>query len=83
MKEQERTLGDVAAELEGLEGLIALVDMLVQPTDVSNRGSVPSQETVDRAFYSIGETIRHIREKVNEWEGKYIALQAKLTAPST
>jgi GTP-sensing pleiotropic transcriptional regulator CodY len=71
---KERTLGDIAAELEGLEGLIAMIEMLVQPTETDIRGSTPTQETVDRAFYSIGETIHHIRDEVNEWEGKYIAL---------
>ncbi len=70
----ERTLGDVAAELEGLEGLIAMVSMLVAPTNEAINGGTPTQETVDRAFYSIGETVRHIREEVNEWEGKYIDL---------
>lgn len=70
----ERTLGDVAAELDGLEGLIAMVSMLIAPTDVDINGVTPTQETVDRAFYSIGETIRHIRDEVNEWETKYIAL---------
>lgn len=74
MKQQERTLGDVAAELEGLEGLIAMIDLLVAPTNEAINGSVPTQETVGRAFFSIGETIRHIREEVNEWEEKYIAL---------
>ena len=70
----ERTLGDVAAELDGLEGLIAMVSMLIAPTDVDMNGGKPTQETVDRAFYSIGETVRHIRDEVNEWEMKYIAL---------
>ena len=49
----ERTLGDVAAELEGLEGLIAMIELLVQPTETANHGSTPTQETVDRAFFSI------------------------------
>lgn len=70
----ERTLVDVAAELEGLEGLIAMIELLVQPTETANHGSTPTQETVDRAFFSIGETIHHIRDEVNEWEEKYIAL---------
>ena len=70
----ERTLGDVATELDGLEGLISMVSMLIAPTDVAINGGTPTQETVDRAFYSIGETIRHIRDEVDEWEAKYIAL---------
>lgn len=70
----ERTLGDVAAELEGLEGLISMVSILIAPTDVAINGGTPTQETVDRAFYSIGETIRHIRDEVNELDAKYIAL---------
>lgn len=74
MKQQERTLGDVAAELDGREGLIAMVSMLITPTDVDINGGTPTQETVDRAFYSISETIHHIRDEVNEWEEKYIAL---------
>lgn len=75
MTEQGRTLGDVAAELAGLEGLIAMIEMLVAPTTVPINGSVPSQETVEYAFYSIGATIHHIRDEVNEWEKKYNALE--------
>lgn len=60
MKQEERTLGDVAAELEGLEGLIAMIDLLVAPTNEAINGSVPTQETVDRAFFSIGETIKRL-----------------------
>lgn len=70
----ERTLGDVDTELDGLEGLISMVSMLIAPTDVAINGGTPTQETVNRAFYSIGETIRHIRDEVDEWEAKYIAL---------
>lgn len=74
----ERTLGDVAAELEGLEGLISMVSILIAPTDVDINRDTPTQETVDRAFYSIGETIRHIRDEVNERDAKYMALSKRV-----
>ena len=70
-----RTLGDIAAELEGLESVITLVGMLVAPVEMPINGSTPTQETITNAFYSITETLRHIREEVNEWEGKYITLK--------
>ncbi len=70
-----RTLGDIGAELEGLESVIALVGMLVAPADIVINGSTPTQETIDGAFHSICETLRNIREEVNEWEGRYIALK--------
>lgn len=74
MREPERSLGDVAAELEGPEALIDMVAMLVAPTEEAVKGSVPTQETVDRAFYSIASTVRLIRGEVNEWETRYLAL---------
>ena len=70
-----RTLGDIAAELEGLESVITLVGMLVAPAEMPINGSIPTQETITNAFYSITETLRNIREEVNEWEGRYIALK--------
>lgn len=72
--ERDRTLGDVAAEMEGLEALIDMVSFLVAPTDVPIRGSVPTQETVDRAFYSIASTVRLIREEISAWDGYYTSL---------
>ena len=70
-----RTLGDIGAELEGLEDVIALVSMLVAPAERPINGSTPTQETIDGAFHGICEALRHIREEVNEWEGRYIALK--------
>lgn len=70
-----RTLGDIAAELEGLEDVIALVGMLVSPTNKAINGSIPTQATIDGAFHSIGETLHHIRDEVNQWER--IALNAQ------
>ena len=70
-----RSLGDIATELEGLEDVIALVSLFVAPAERPINGSTPTQETIDGAFHSICETLRHIREEVNEWEGKYITLK--------
>lgn len=74
MKIEDRTLGDVAAELEGLEGLVTMVSMLVQPTEESIHGNVPTQETIEQAFFSIRETIRHIKNEVNEFDDAIITL---------
>lgn len=70
-----RSLGDIATELEGLEDVITLVSLLVAPADRAINGSTPTQETIDGAFHGIAEHLRHIREEINEWEGKYITLK--------
>ena len=61
---EERTLDNVAAELEGLEGLIVTVSTLVAPADYNISAGMPSQRLLDLAFYSIGKSLKRIREDV-------------------
>lgn len=61
---EERTLDNVAAELEGLEGLIVTVSTLVAPADYNISAGMPSQRMLDLAFYSIGKSLKRIREDV-------------------
>lgn len=61
---EERTLDNVAAELEGLEGLIVTVSTLVAPADYNISAGMPSQRMIDLAFYSIGKSLKRIREDV-------------------
>lgn len=68
---EERTLDNVAAELEGLEGLIVTVSTLVAPSDYNISAGMPSQRMIDLAFYSIGKSLKRIREDVEA-----IAMQA-------
>lgn len=61
---EERTIDNVAAELEGLEGLIVTVSTLVAPADYNISAGMPSQRMIDLAFYSIGKSLKRIREDV-------------------
>lgn len=61
---EERTLDNVAAELEGLEGLIVTVSTLVAPADYDISKGMPSQQMIDLAFYSIWKSLKRIREDV-------------------
>lgn len=61
---EERTLDNVAAELEGLEGLIVTVSTLVAPADYNISAGMPSQRMIDLAFYSIWKSLKRIREDV-------------------
>lgn len=61
---EERTLDNVAAELEGLEGLIVTVSTLVAPADYNISAGMPSQRMIDLAFYSIEKNLKRIREDV-------------------
>ena len=47
---EERTLDNVVAELEGLEGLIVTVSTLVAPADYNISAGMPSQRMIDLAF---------------------------------
>lgn len=61
---EERTLDNVAAELEELEGLIVTVSTLVAPADYNISVGMPSQRMIDLAFYSIWKNLKRIREDV-------------------
>ena len=77
----ERTLGDLAAQLEGLESLIDMTSLLCAPNKNIEGyigAGTPSEATLESAFYGITALVGWIRREVVEWEMKYMALEKKV-----
>lgn len=76
--EKASTLGDIGAELEGLQNVLTIIAMFVKPDEeASLKGSTATGEGLDFAFFSVESTLKRLAEEVNEWEVKYMELERK------
>lgn len=81
MKE-ERCIGDIAAEIIGISRCISMIQLLVKPIDTTNNPQgVPTQETVDGAFYAVTQQLDRIADDLNDL--KDVMQNAKKTATPT
>ena len=68
-RHSDKSLGTLACELKGVSSLLSLIKPLVKPNeDAINGDSVPTETTVDYAFYSIETTLERIAEELDNRE---------------
>ena len=71
----ERCLGELAAELIGIEGTVETLSLLVQPKEDVGLGSTITQTTLEGAFYHVSKALERIADDLNALEGR--ELQAR------
>lgn len=70
-------LGDLAAELTGIEGTVETLALLVQPKEAIGGHSTPSQETLENAFYHVSKALERIADDLNALEAEYLNARAQ------
>ena len=61
--------GDLACEVLGIESTIALLGIAVKPNENAFAGgSVPTQETIENAFYAVRKSLQRIADALNQLE---------------
>lgn len=69
MGRTRRDLGDLAAELIGIEGTVETLSLIVKPDEERLAGdSLPSQATLEGAFYAIARALERIADDLNAME---------------
>lgn len=82
MVKEERCISDIAAEIIGISRCISMIELLVKPIDTTdNPQSVPSQDTVDDAFFAVTQQLDRIADDLNDLEG--VMLNTKKAATPT
>ena len=82
MMKEERCIGDIAAEIIGISRCISMIELLVKPIDTTgNPQGVPSQDTVDGAFFAVTQQLDRIADDLNDLE--CVMLNAKKAATPT
>lgn len=66
----ERTLCDIATDIQSMGGAITLLGKLVQPKEIAGVDTA-TQETLDLTFYSIVEHLNLIRMELDEYENNH------------
>lgn len=72
-----RELGDLAAELTGIEGTVETLSLLVQPKEDVGLGSTITQTTLEGAFYHVSRALERIADDLNALEGEYLSARAQ------
>lgn len=62
-----RCIEDLAAEIISISRCISMIQLLVKPIDTTdNPQGVPTQETVDGAFYAVTQQLDRIADDLND-----------------
>ena len=72
-----REIGDLAAELIGIEGTVETLSLLVQPKEAIGGHSTPSQETLENAFFHVSRTLERIADDLSALESEYLSARAQ------
>ncbi len=63
------TLGDLACELKGISSTVSILKELVKPNpDALTGDSVPTEQSIEYAFFSIERALDRIAEDLNNRE---------------
>lgn len=77
MARTRRDLGDLAAELIGIEGTVETLSLIVKPDEERIAGdSLPTKETLENAFYHIARTLERIADDLNALEAAQLSPNA-------
>lgn len=69
-------LGDLAAELTGIEGTVEALSLLVRPKEDVGLGSTITQTTLDGAFYHVSRALVRIADDLNALEAEQLRANA-------
>lgn len=72
-----RELGDLAAELIGIEGTVETLSLLVQPKEAIGGGSTITEITLEGAFFHISKALERIADDLNALEGEQLRARAQ------
>jgi hypothetical protein len=73
-----RELGDLAAELVGIEGTVETLSLIVQPKRGAFSGhSNITQEMLEGAFYHISSALERIADDLSTLESEYLKARAQ------
>lgn len=70
-------LGGLAAELIGIEGTVETLSLIVKPDEARFiGGSIPTQETLENAFYHIIRALERIADDLSALEAEQLSANA-------
>lgn len=69
-------LGDLAAELTGIEGTVEALSLLVQPKKDVGSGSTLSQATLEGAFFHVSKALERIADDLSALEAEQLSANA-------
>ena len=69
-------LGNLAAELTGIEGTVEALSLLVRPKEDVGLGSTITQTTLDGAFYHVSRALVRIADDLNALEAEQLRANA-------
>ena len=72
-----RELGDLAAELTGIEGTVETLSLLVTPKESLGGDSTITQTTLEGAFYHVSKALERIADDLNALEAEYLNARAQ------
>ena len=73
-----RELGDLAAELLGIEGTVETLSLIVQPKEGAFSGhSNITQETLEGAFFHITKALERIADDISDFEAECLKARAQ------